>query len=82
MTHDHTPLAMPGADAGLLSHLWAGIKRGLSRLNSTDTHRQAVRVSNKALRAAQARRIAKQPGLTDEQRANALRMLGRVGGGK
>lgn len=71
------------ADKSLIERYLAGIKRGLSRANSRETQRQAVRVSNAALRMAQARRIKRQPGLTDEQRDIAMtRVFSRVGGGK
>lgn len=60
----------------LLDYFRAGLRRTLAQRNERDTHQQAVRVSNRALRLAQARRIMRQPGLTPEQRELAIKRLG------
>lgn len=60
----------------LLDYYRAGMRRLIAKRNETDTRRQAVRVSNKELRKAQARRIMRQPGLTPEQRELAIKRLG------
>ena len=44
----------------LITYIRAGLARLRARANARDTHRQAVRVSNKALRMAQARRRNRQ----------------------
>ena len=51
------------------------IQKAREAANERDTARACVKVANAALRRAQARRIKRQPGLTDEQRAVELARL-------
>lgn len=51
------------------------IQKAREAANERDTARQVAKVANSALRRSQARRIKRQPGLTDEQRAVALARL-------
>jgi hypothetical protein len=78
MSHDerNIPIEYEPASKDWLEVAWLGIKRLLARRNEIDSRRQAVHVSNKALRAAQVRRIKRQPGLTPEQRELAIKRLG------
>src|SRR5690606_42099595 len=70
------PIEYEPARPEWLEVAWLGIKRLLARRNEIDNRRQAVRVSNKALRLDQMRRIQRQPGLTPEQRELAIKRLG------
>jgi hypothetical protein len=71
------PFTLPAPDPSLMESLWAGIRRVMDRDSARNYQRQAVRVSNKALRDAQIRRINRQPGLSPAQRQLAIaRILG------
>lgn len=69
------PFTLPDPDPSLLDVLRAGIRRLLGRRNHTDSERQAVRVSNKALRMQQVRRALNQPGLSPEQRELEIKRI-------